>query len=151
MTTWHHKWPDIAAACSSGEETSVGFTKMQMKPWISDSSWKHIENRWLIKNQLHSTLDPAKKTELDLLYKSADSEVEGTSDERQRSLLKGDFLRTIGKFFHKNSNKIQKNTWNLYLNRLYSPYNWMFEVYFMQMLTATALNPILLQCCLPMR
>ena len=68
---------DHAAACSSAAETSVGFTKMQMKPWISDNTWMNIENRMLIKNQLHSTQDPAKKSELDLLYKSA---------ERQRSL-----------------------------------------------------------------
>ena len=37
---------------------------------------KHIENRRLIKNQIHSAQDPAKKSQLGLLYKSANSEVE---------------------------------------------------------------------------
>ena len=73
-----YKCSDIAAECSSAAETSVGFTKKQTKPPISDM-WKHIESRRLIKNQLHSTHDPAKKFELSLLYKSADSEVKERS------------------------------------------------------------------------
>ena len=53
----------------------MGSANKQTKPWISDSTWKHIESRRLIKNQLHSTHDPAKKSEMGLLYESADSAV----------------------------------------------------------------------------
>ena len=56
-----YKWSDIAAACSPAAETSVGFTKKQTKPWISDSTWKHIENRRLTKNQLHSIQNTIEK------------------------------------------------------------------------------------------
>ena len=49
-----------------------------------DSTWQHIENRRLIKTQLHSTQDSAKKLALGLLYKSADSEVkERASNDKE--------------------------------------------------------------------
>ena len=36
--------------------------------------------------------------------------------------IRGDFLRAIEKFFKKkNPHKIQKNAWNIYLNRMYDP------------------------------
>ena len=55
-----------------------------MKPWISDSTWKHTENRRLFKNQLHSTPELAKESELGLLYKSADSKVkERASNDKE--------------------------------------------------------------------
>ena len=55
-----------------------------LKPWISDSTWKHTENRRLFKNQLHSTPELAKESELGLLYKSADSKVkERASNDKE--------------------------------------------------------------------
>ena len=68
-------WYNVAAACSSAAEDSLGFLKNKVKPWIRPETWQSVERKRLVKSQLHSTHDSTRKTELAKMYKQAEAEI----------------------------------------------------------------------------
>lgn len=68
-------------------EETLGYKSSQEKEWISDATWKIIEERRLVKEKLLSENDPFKKIEYDNMYSTLSKEI-----KKKRQAGQGEFL-----------------------------------------------------------
>lgn len=78
-------WSIVESACKSSAEETLGFVQHQRKSWMSNATWKHIEERRALKVRLDQSRSQDNSNQLRADYKRAEKRVRSSvrSDRRR--------------------------------------------------------------------
>lgn len=80
------KWNNITTAFISAAEETIGYRKNAKEEWLTDGTWKLIEDRRTIRGKIHDSIDENRKEQLSKSYREKDKDVKKSvrKDKRTR-------------------------------------------------------------------